>query len=84
MPWSTEHAESLISAEQAQARAFYGDDGGGATAMLPALHALQEAFGYIPPDAIPLVAHGLNVSKAEVRGVISFYHDFRTRRPAAT
>ena len=81
MPWSTEHAESLIAAEQERARAFYGDDANGATAMLPILHALQDAFGCVPPDAIPLIANGLNVSKAEVRGVISFYHDFRETPP---
>ena len=80
-PWNTERAEALISAEHAQARAFYGEDGDGATAMLPILHAIQGAFGYVPPDAIPLIAHRLNVSKAEVRGVISFYHDFHDTPP---
>src|SRR5579872_1275392 len=46
-------------------------------ALLPILHALQEEFGYIDPEAIPLLADTLNISKAEVHGVISFYHDFR-------
>ena len=46
-------------------------------ALLPILHALQEQFGYIHPDATPLVASALNISHAEVHGVISFYHDFR-------
>jgi len=46
-------------------------------AMLPILHALQEAFGYIDPRVVPLLADALNVSRAEVHGVISFYHDFR-------
>src|SRR5579883_1391926 len=46
-------------------------------ALLPILHALQEEFGYIDQEAIPLVADALNLSKAEVHGVISFYHDFR-------
>lgn len=50
-------------------------------AMLPILHDLQESFGYVHEDAIPLIADALNVSKAEVRGVVSFYHDFR-REPA--
>jgi formate dehydrogenase subunit gamma len=50
-------------------------------AMLPVLHALQERFGYIDDSAIPLVADALNVSRAEVFGVITFYHDFR-RQPA--
>jgi formate dehydrogenase subunit gamma len=46
-------------------------------ALLPILHALQEEFGYIDKAAIPLVAEALNLSHAEVHGVISFYHDFR-------
>jgi formate dehydrogenase subunit gamma len=50
-------------------------------AMLPVLHALQERFGYIDDEAIPLVAEALNVSRAEVFGVVTFYHDFR-RKPA--
>jgi formate dehydrogenase subunit gamma len=52
-------------------------------AMLPILHALQERFGYVDAAAIPLVAEALNVSRAEVHGVISFYHDFRSE-PAGT
>jgi formate dehydrogenase subunit gamma len=50
-------------------------------AMLPVLHAVQDAFGYIDERAIPLVADVLNVSRAEVVGVIHFYHDFRTTPP---
>lgn len=50
-------------------------------ASLPILHALQEQFGCIPPEAIPLVAQALLLSHAEVVGIISFYHDFR-REPA--
>lgn len=51
--------------------------------LLPILHGLQGAFGYIPPEAQPLVAEALNLSRAEVHGVVSFYHDFRTEKPAA-
>ncbi|MGH9593784.1 MAG: formate dehydrogenase subunit gamma [Bryobacteraceae bacterium] len=50
-------------------------------AVLPILHALQEEFGYIDQAAIPLVAEAVNLSKAEVHGVISFYHDFRHQPP---
>jgi formate dehydrogenase subunit gamma len=50
-------------------------------ALLPILHALQEALGYVPPDAVPLIASSLNLSRAEVHGVISFYHHFRTTPP---
>jgi len=46
-------------------------------ALLPILHALQEEFGYVDAEAVPLVADALNLSHAEVHGVISFYHDFR-------
>jgi len=47
-------------------------------ALMPLLHAIQDAVGYVPDDAVPLIAHGLNLSRAEVHGVISFYHHFRT------
>ena len=50
-------------------------------AMLPVLHAIQHALGYIPADAVPLIADGLNVSRAEVHGVISYYTHFR-QQPA--
>ena len=50
-------------------------------ALLPILHALQEEFGYIDSAAIPLIADALNISKAEVHGTISFYHDFRHSPP---
>jgi len=49
--------------------------------LLPILHALQEEFGYIDEAAEPVIAEELNITRAEVHGVISFYHDFR-RTPA--
>jgi formate dehydrogenase subunit gamma len=49
--------------------------------LLPILHALQEEFGYVPAEAEPQIAQALNLSRAEVYGVIAFYHDFR-RAPA--
>ena len=45
------------------------------------LHALQESFGYVPEPAIPMIAEALNLSRAEVHGVFTFYHDFR-HKPA--
>ncbi|NJM82139.1 MAG: formate dehydrogenase subunit gamma [Tabrizicola sp.] len=45
--------------------------------LLPILHAIQAEFGYIPQSTLPGIAKALNLSKAEVHGVISFYHDFR-------
>lgn len=44
---------------------------------LPILHAIQDAFGYVPAAAVPRIAKALNLSRAEVHGVLSFYHDFR-------
>src|ERR1700728_1664257 len=49
--------------------------------LLPIFHALQEEFGYVDKAAIPLIASALNLSPAEVHGVLSFYHDFH-REPA--
>ncbi len=45
--------------------------------LLPILHAIQATFGHIPQTAVPLIAGALNVTNAEVHGVVSFYHDFR-------
>jgi formate dehydrogenase subunit gamma len=50
-------------------------------ATLVILHALQEAFGYVPEPAIPMIASALNLSRAEIHGVFTFYHDFR-HKPA--
>jgi formate dehydrogenase subunit gamma len=50
-------------------------------ATLVILHALQEAFGYVPEPAIPMIASALNLSRAEVHGVFTFYHDFRREPP---
>jgi formate dehydrogenase subunit gamma len=47
-------------------------------ALLPALHAVQDALGHVPADAVPLLAQALNLSRAEVHGVITYYHHFRS------
>jgi formate dehydrogenase subunit gamma len=47
-------------------------------ALLPILHAVQETLGYVPQEAIPVLAEELNLSRADVHGVVSFYHDFRS------
>lgn len=47
-------------------------------ALLPILHAIQAAKGYVPASAVPHIADRLNLSRAEVHGVISYYHHFRT------
>jgi formate dehydrogenase subunit gamma len=46
--------------------------------LLPLLHAIQGELGYVPESTVPAIATGLNLSRAEVHGVISFYHDFKT------
>jgi len=70
-PWDEEAARRL-------AEGLKGLDG----ALLPILHALQETFGYVDRAAVPMVADVLNLSRAEVEGVVGFYHDFRRSPPA--
>ena len=69
-PWSKERGAAIIATEA---------DREGAT--LPILHALQAAFGYIHAEAIRMIAERLNLTRAEVHGVVSFYHDFRRAPP---
>ncbi|TPG59070.1 formate dehydrogenase subunit gamma [Roseomonas nepalensis] len=69
-PWDEALAAGII-------RELAGLEG----ALLPILHALQERFGWVPREAVPLVAEALNLSRAEVHGVVTFYHDFRASPP---
>jgi formate dehydrogenase subunit gamma len=50
-------------------------------ALLPILHGVQNALGYVPAESVPTIAKELNLSRAEVHGVISFYHYFRDTQP---
>ena len=50
-------------------------------ALLPILHGVQDALGYVPPGAVTLIAAELNLTRAEVHGVVTFYHYFRTAKP---
>lgn len=50
-------------------------------ALLPILHGIQEELGYIPEDAVPIIAGEMNITRAEVHGVITFYQDFRSEAP---
>ena len=50
-------------------------------ALLPILHDVQNELGHVAPGLVPVIADALNLSRAEVHGVISFYHDFRTAPP---
>src|SRR4030081_197007 len=49
--------------------------------LLPVLHGVQEALGFVPKDSVPVIARDLNLSVADVHGVVSFYHYFRQTRP---
>lgn len=69
-PWDADSARVIIADKQSLPGA-----------LLPILHALQEEFGYIDRAAEPLIADILNLSRAEVHGVVTFYHDFR-HKPA--
>ncbi|HTV32469.1 MAG TPA: formate dehydrogenase subunit gamma [Methylocella sp.] len=64
--WNAERAGEIIAE-------YAGVEG----ALLPIFHALQEAFGYVPDEAVPLIANALNQTRAEIHGVLTFYHDFR-------
>jgi formate dehydrogenase subunit gamma len=68
--WNKTRAEEIIEAH-------LGIEG----AALPILHALQEAFGCVPEDAVPMVADALNLTRAEMHGIVTFYHDFRREPP---
>ncbi len=68
--WSEELARGVIAAHRSREGA-----------LLPILHDIQDVFGHIPTPAEPLIAEALNISRAEVHGVVTFYHDFR-RAPA--
>lgn len=52
--------------------------------LLPALHAVQDALGHVPDEAVPVLAQALNRSRAEVHGVITYYHHFRRTPPGRT
>lgn len=72
MPWDEDRARALIDAEA-------GREG----AALPMLHALQDAFGCVPAQATPLLLAALRLTRAELHGLVSFYHDFRATPPGA-
>ena len=70
--WSQEAARSVVAA--------ISDEPG---PVLRCLQGIQERFGYVPADAIAIIAEGCNVSRADVHGVLTFYSDLRTTPPAA-
>jgi formate dehydrogenase subunit gamma len=66
MAWDSASAAEIVAAHRERPGA-----------LLPILHALQERFGYVDRAAVPVIAEALGLSRAEVHGVVSFYHDFR-------
>lgn len=69
-PWNAERAGEIIAG-----RAHMEG------AVLPILHEMQETFGCVPEAAVPLIAEALNLSRAEIHGTVTFYHDFRKEPP---
>ncbi len=69
-PWNEDRAADIIAAKA-------GMEG----ATLPILHSLQHVFGCVPTEAVPMVAKALNLSRAEVHGIVTFYHEFRRTPP---
>jgi formate dehydrogenase subunit gamma len=69
-PWNADVASDII-------RPYVGTDG----PLLPLLHEVQETFGHIPEAIVPMIGEALHLSRAEVHGVVTFYHDFR-KKPA--
>lgn len=65
-PWSSARAAAVVQAHA-----------GRKGALLPILHDLQAEFGCVPAEATPFLADALNLTRAEIHGVVSFYHDFR-------
>ena len=70
--WNAEQAAAIVAAQANREGA-----------LLPILHAVNHAFGHVPDAIVPIIAQTLNLSRAEVHGVISFYHDFKTSPPPA-
>lgn len=70
----SDHFQQVVATAIAQNRSRPG-------ALLPILHAIQDTIGHIPSDAVPTIASELNLSRAEVHGIITFYHYFRQTPP---
>ncbi len=73
LPWSQERTVAIVERHRAKRGA-----------LMPVLHELQDVFGHIDARAVDLVAEALNLSKAEVYGVVTFYKDFRSEVPGTS
>lgn len=74
-------AEPLPLAQREAVQAAIAAHSGRPGALLPLLHEVQDRLGYVPTAAVPLIAAGINLSRAEVHGVVTFYHHFRSTPP---
>ncbi len=81
IPIKLEPPSSLSAAERSTVLDVCGRLKALPGALLPVLHAVQESLSFVPKDSIPIIAGELNLSIAEVHGVVSFYHYFRQTRP---
>src|SRR5512146_427243 len=79
IPLNVQARPALTPAQDGAVRAAIEAHRDAAGALLPILHAIQDALGYVPEAAVPVIAHDLNQSRAEVHGTLSFYHSFRTQ-----
>ncbi|GAC1630368.1 MAG: formate dehydrogenase subunit gamma [Nevskia sp.] len=83
IPIRIEERSSLSASDTAAVQAVLAAAKDLPGALLPVLHGVQQALGHVPKDAVPLIAKALNLSRAEVHGVVSFYHWYRTEKPGA-
>jgi len=80
IPLRVEIPGAVLPADQKRAvQTALDANRGAAGALLPILHAVQDPLGYVPAGAVPVIAHDMNLSRAEVHGMLSFYHYFRTQ-----
>jgi formate dehydrogenase subunit gamma len=79
IPVRIERPSTLTPAQRAAIFNVCGDLKSLDGPLIPILHGVQSALGYVPEDAVPLIAAELNISRAEVHGVLTFYHYFRTQ-----
>ena len=81
VPLRVEPGSDLPADERAAVLEAVQDHRQSQGALLPILHAIQDRLGWVPPRAVPLIAFELNLSRAEVHGVLSFYHYYRHTKP---
>lgn len=74
-------ASALTAAQSAAVEAVLAERAALPGALLPILHGVQDALGFVPPAALPRIARALSLSRAEVHGVVTYYHHFRTEPP---